>query len=169
MTSKKILFVSLFFVILGLVFIFSKPSIIASIYFPVVGLGFILMGIVKLVFLNPHLDTKREFSYNLVEGILGIVCGVTFCYFYRHLAIDIACFVLLGLVPVLRLVTSEHFYNQLAFDSLKYIGLLSILGGEQALNKIFFYVMGSIWFIIAILIVIYYFVMRRRYKGGKEN
>lgn len=155
--------------ILGLLFMLVPPAFLAPVYFSIVSIGFILMGIVKLVFANRILDTRKEYIFNMLEGSIAILMGVIYFNFYTYLIIDIIAFLALLVIPVLRLVTSEHVLNQVLFDILKYIGIISLLGGYAYLNKVFFIVFGAIWTCLGIYILVNYFIVKRRGMFGKED
>ena len=103
----------------------------------------------------------------MVEGLIGLIFGIVYIYFYKYLAVDIVCFILLAIVPILRLIHADHFYNQFLFDILKYIGLFSILGGFKAGSMIFFIIYGIIWFVIGMSIFIRY--TYKEYKLGVKD
>lgn len=168
MSKNRYLILMLVALLFSLIFIFVPPRFISPVYFPMVGIGFIIMGIIKLVFTNKMLDSKKEFYFNTIEGLLDVIFGVIYFNFYRYLVIDIICFVSLGIIPALRLIFTDHFYNQLAFDSVKYYGLFSILGGYNDINKAFFIFLGIILFIVFGYFLSRYFILRRK-KYAKEN
>ncbi len=168
MSKNRYLILSAIALTFSILFIFVPTNYLSPIYFPMVGVGFIIMGIAKLVFTNRKLDSKREFMFNSIEGACGLILGVIYYNFYRYLVIDIICFVGLAVVPVLRLIFTDHFYNQLAFDSIKYYGLFSLLGGYNNLNKPFFVFLGIILFAVVVYLLIRYFIVRRE-DSAKEN
>ncbi len=155
MTKKQTILASIICVIISCLFFFVKASFLSLIYFPFIAICFVLMGIIKLAFTSLK-EEKIELIYNLTEGSIAIICGVIYFHFYTYFVVDIVCFVLIGMIPVTRLITAKNKINQIGFDFLKYIGLISILAGYSKVNKVFFIFCGIIWLIIAILIIIIY-------------
>ncbi len=155
MTKKQ--FISLFILslIIALCFFFIPSSFLSIIYFRFIAVCFILMGIIKLAFINKR-SIKREKIFNYVEGILAVLMGQIYFYFYEYLVIDVICFLVLLIVPMLRLIYAELKINQAGFDALKYIGLLSLLAGYSLVNKPFFIFCGSLWILIAIALLCIY-------------
>lgn len=72
------------------------------------------------------------------------------------------------IIPILRLIYAEHLVNQISFDLLKYIGIVSFLGGYTKVSKSFFIFCGIIWLLLLVIIWIAYFRLRRE-RSGKED
>lgn len=167
MTRNETIILGTLSLISSLIFLIVPDPFLAKVYFPIIGIGFTLMGIVKLLVIDYKNNSKREFYFNLVEGLIGLIFGIVYIYFYKYLAVDIVCFILLAIVPILRLIHADHFYNQFLFDILKYIGLFSILGGFKAGSMIFFIIYSIIWFVIGMSIFIRY--TYKEYKIGVKD
>ncbi len=167
MNKKNSLITSGICLILALIFLLVPPKFLGIVYFRIVALGFIIMGIFKLAFTSLS-DEKRELAFNIVEGSLAIILGVIYFYFYEYLTIDIICFLGMLIIPILRLIYAEHLVNQISFDLLKYIGIVSFLGGYTKVSKSFFIFCGIIWLLLLVIIWIAYFRLRRE-RSGKED
>lgn len=167
MSKKNSLITSAIALVIALIFLLVPPAFLSVVYFRIVAISFILMGIFKLAFTTLN-DEKRELVFNILEGSLGIILGVIYFHFYNYLTIDIICFLAMLVVPILRLIYAEHIINQVSFDFLKYIGIISFLGGYTKVSKPFFIFCGIIWLLIILVIWIIY-LRKRRYEGGKKD
>ena len=61
---------------------------------------------------------------------------------------------------------AKRIVNQILFDSLKYIGLFSLLGGYIVINDIFFYTCAFIWFGLYFFLAYTYLFVK---KNNKEE
>lgn len=166
MTIKQFLILLIVCLVIAAIFFFVPASFLSIIYFRLIAIAFVLMGIIKLA-LTSVKDEKRELIFNLSEGFIAIIFGVVYYHFYTNLVVDIVCFLVIAIIPILRLIFAEHKINQVGFDSLKYIGLISLLGGYSIMNKPFFIFCGSIWLIIAIILTLYY--LKGRMKNEQKD
>lgn len=166
MSKKYYIYGSIISLIIALVFLFVPADFLSIVYFRLVAISFVLMGLFKLAFTSLK-DEKRELIFNIIEGTLGIILGVIYYHFYNYLTVDIICFLGLGAIPILRLIYASHLINQVSFDFLKYIGLISLLGGYNKVNKGFFIFCGIVWLLIIVAIWLFYFIGRR--SKDEEN
>lgn len=166
MTKRQFVIILIVCLIIACLFFFVPSNILSIIYFRFIAVAFIAMGIIKLAFTNLR-DEKKELVFNLCEGFLAIILGVVYFHFYTYLTIDIICFVLLAVIPILRLIFAEKKINQIGFDFLKYVGIVSMLAGYSVVNKPFFIFCGVIFVGIAIAIVVLY--VRGRRKNEQED
>lgn len=165
MTRNEIIISTSLIGIIGLLFLVIPPVHLAKVYFPTIGVSFTIMGVTKLL-LTDGTRKDKEFYYNLIEGLIAIIMGIIYVNFYTYLVVDIICFISLAIIPALRLVFAKRIVNQILFDSLKYIGLFSLLGGYIVINDIFFYTCAFIWFGLYFFLAYTYLFVK---KNNKEE
>lgn len=154
--------------VMGILFIVLPHSIVYPTLLMFIGVVICLDGIVKLTFLNIHTQGKKEFVYDLLEGILDLVLGVVIVKFYKYEYVTCISGVIYAIIPILRIIFSRHKLNQFVVDILKYLALIVLISSieRQYTTRI---VVSTIFFSVAVIIFITLLVKIRNERRGVAN
>lgn len=150
--SKRTLF-ALIFIIFGVLFLVLPTKLLYNFAMRTIGVFLVFSAILKLTLVNKNNTSKKEYVFDIVEGILAMAIGVVVFKFYNYNTVTFICGFIYTIIPVLRIIFSKHKLNQLFVDSLKYITIVILI---SSFNKYLTtrYVISSLFFIFAILILI---------------
>lgn len=163
-TSKRtIAFVA--FVLIGFLFLFLKKGYLYPAVLITLGILICLAGIVKLTLLNKQLSGTMEFTFDLLEGIVNLIVGVVIVNFWDFRWITFGCGCIYAIIPILRIVLSEHRINQLVVDILKYLAIVVLISSFNRVLTVR-YVVSSIFFAVAIIIFITLIIKIKKEKRG---
>ena len=165
--TKKRSIAILIFLILGILFIVIPDIYLMPVIYWLMCVPLIIVGMFKLVFLNKEIQGNLEYQFDLYEGLVSIIVGVTALSFMEYPTVALFLGIIYLIIPLLRIVVSKNKKNQLLIDCLKYFVIFMLLTSNKHLSKVACIVIGVIFIAISVLITITLF--KKTQKLDLEN
>ncbi len=168
-TSKRS--ISMFaLLVIGILFLILPSKYVYPIVLCLIGSVVCLDGIVKLTFLNRYHLGDTEFRFDLWEGITCLIIGIVVFKFHEYRYVTFTCGILLAIAPLLRIVFSNHKFNQFVVDIPKFVGIVVLISSIDRIITVRI-VASALFLSIAVIIFItlIYKIRRGDVKDEIEN
>lgn len=165
--KRKSFYFMIFFYIIGILYIVIPPDRLVAFTYITACVSIIILGILKLSFVDYRNYYKRDIILDIIEGSVDIVTGVICFNFGRdYYLVTLICGIIFALVPIIRICIEPNKFNQAFMDSLKFLAAIILLATNKHQPNWVCIIVGSIFIAFATLILGFKIKHLNEYKKG---